>query len=176
MTEHGLELGTTILLAANYKNEPPFADPTRAKAYHDVWLRIFDDATDAEFVAACDAWTRDPSRKNWPIPAVLKTLILRLEERRLQHLAEKAIDPAEAAWDMVISELKRCGTWERPRLDSRAMRAVEAVGGWHGLCTQSYDQLGFTRRDFLSCYRARATEDVAVGALTAVGNLKLLEG
>jgi hypothetical protein len=60
---------------------------------------------------------------------------------------------AELAWDVIIGEMSRIGSYGTLKLEDRqAMAAVGAVGGWKKICGQTFDQLVWVKKEFVSCY------------------------
>ena len=60
---------------------------------------------------------------------------------------------AELAWAVIMGEMSRIGSYGTLNLEDRqAMAAVSAVGGWKKLCAQTFDQLVWVKKEFVSCY------------------------
>jgi hypothetical protein len=169
LTEQGLDIGTTILLGANLRNEPPLENPERARIYKSVWISCFADCDDATFVKACHDWLRMPGDKGqwWPVPAQLRAII--------PHLAIEARDMAEDAWLHLLKAAERASIHDAmPDFDSRTSDALRAIGGWHRMLQITYDEISFARRDFLAAYRAAAEREDQFQALTSAESTKFL--
>ena len=62
-------------------------------------------------------------------------------------------DRAEIAWAAIHGAIERVGPYQKLELeDKQALAAVKAIGGWKKLCTCTYDQLIWLKKDFLQTY------------------------
>lgn len=92
----------------------------------------------------------------------------------LRELVEgTAQDGAEAAWAAVGREIRRVGYMGIPRLEERALRAVNEVwGSWERLCStlpaEGPELVGW-RKMYLAAYQSGARRDVTTQALTMAG-------
>ena len=60
---------------------------------------------------------------------------------------------AELSWAVILGEMSRIGSYGTLKLEDRqAMAAVQAVGGWKKLCAQTFDELVWVKKEFVSCY------------------------
>jgi len=71
----------------------------------------------------------------------------------IQQRAAGVLD-AYSAWEEVTSQMRRVGHTGRPSLDDLTMRAVNAVGGWYGLCVS--DNPAADRARFVDAYNTFA--------------------
>jgi hypothetical protein len=67
---------------------------------------------------------------------------------------EQAVEGrAEIAWNVILGEMSRIGSYGSLKLDDRqALASVTAVGGWKKICSQTHDQLVWVKKEFISCY------------------------
>jgi hypothetical protein len=62
-------------------------------------------------------------------------------------------DKAELGWAQIIGEISRVGSYGSLDIDDRqAMATVRALGGWKELCTLTYEQLDWKKKEFFNIY------------------------
>jgi hypothetical protein len=93
--------------------------------------------------------------------------------------AVDALPTAAEAWEQVEAEIRRVGSWGRPRFsDPLVARAVTAIG-WQEICLTELEQMGTLRAQFRDLFQAfrgsavreRATAGIGAGSdVLAIGN------
>ena len=62
-------------------------------------------------------------------------------------------DKAELAWSVIVGEISRVGSYDNLEMeDKQALSTVRALGGWKNLCSKTYEQLGWLKKEFLAIY------------------------
>lgn len=62
-------------------------------------------------------------------------------------------DRAEIAWNVIVGEISRIGSYGTLKLDDgQALAAVKAIGGWKNLCSMTADKLTWAKKEFLAAY------------------------
>jgi len=63
-------------------------------------------------------------------------------------------DKSEMQWLVVLGEIKRVGSWGSLKIeDQQAMAAVQSLGGWKFVCSQTQDQLVWLGKRFVDSYK-----------------------
>ena len=71
-------------------------------------------------------------------------------------------DRAEIAWACIEREIARIGGHGGLELeDKQALAAVKAIGGWGRLCSCTYDQLTWKKKELVSAYDTYERTDLA---------------
>lgn len=73
----------------------------------------------------------------------------------IRHIDGGADDRSLTAWTKVEDAIKAVGSWSPLAFDDARIHAVIAeMGGWMRFCMETYEQLAFTRNEFVKRYRA----------------------
>lgn len=63
-------------------------------------------------------------------------------------------DQAKMQWLVILSEIRKTGSWGDLEIeDQQAMAAVEALGGWKFICSQTQSQLVWLNKEFVAAYK-----------------------
>jgi len=65
-----------------------------------------------------------------------------------------AKDKAELGWAAIVGEIGRIGPYKQLELeDKQVIAAVKALGGWTNLCSMTYEQLDWKKKEFMDIYQ-----------------------
>lgn len=114
-----------------------------------IFFSTLSDYSLGDVLRAFRSHNRDPdSGRFFPKPA---DLVKHLGASQPKTLS--VTERAEIAWATVESEISRAGPYQPLVLeDQQAIAAVKHIGGWKKLCCQTYNQLVWTKKDFLVAY------------------------
>lgn len=122
------------------------------EAMADLYFSALMDYSLQEISAALLAHLRDQQKCAFaPMPG---DLIAKIPNAGAQNIKQRAL----AAWNEVYAGLSRCGPYQTMRVgDKRAVSAVQAAGGWEALCSKTYSELAWSKKEFLAHYEAMGT-------------------
>lgn len=87
----------------------------------------------------------------WPKPADLIRQVFGTQADQQRSVEDKA----GIAWSCIEDQIRRKGAYGTLKLDDRqALAAVQAMGGWKHLCSQTTDQLVWSRKEFVRMYES----------------------
>lgn len=103
-----------------------------------------------EFIIAVTRHVQDvDSGKFFPKPADLLKYTVKNDKQKALAIQ----DSAELAWNVVVGEISRIGSWGTLKMDDgKAIAAVKAIGGWRNLCSMSNDKLNWAKKEFIAAY------------------------
>ena len=65
-----------------------------------------------------------------------------------------AKDKAELGWAAIVGEIGRIGPYKQLELeDKQVIAAVKGLGGWTNLCSMTYEQLDWKKKEFMDIYQ-----------------------
>lgn len=101
---------------------------------------------------ALQAHLRDPAKCAFvPMPG---DLIAKIPNTSEKNIKQRAL----TAWNGVYAGISRVGPYQTMRVgNKRAVGAVQAAGGWEALCSKTYAELAWAKKEFLAHYEAMAT-------------------
>lgn len=146
-------------------------DKAISKALGDLWWNMFQDVSIEDFKRAVHLHMRDPDNGQFmPKPANLIKQITGTSKEQHQTLHSKA----EIAWNCVIGEIQRTGSYGSPKLDDGlALAAIKGMGGWVSLCMMTEDQLVWARKEFISAYQNYSTTPVELLPSSLPGRVQI---
>jgi hypothetical protein len=110
-----------------------------------------------EISLACSNHVRDPDKGMWfPKPA---DIISQFNRQKPKALATG--DAAILAWMEVVKALEsHCPMKSSPDIKSKVSNAaVQTLGGWGHLARQSYEELVWIKKEFISLYEAMSHQE-----------------
>ena len=122
------------------------------------WVEDLGQFPVSDVEAALIRHRRDPQRGQW----APKTADI------LRQLKGDAAEAAHLAWNRVLSEIKRVGSYGKPDISPAAREAVFSLGGWSVFCHSQEKDLHFLQRRFadaFSTFTTRAERERAQSAI-----------
>ena len=81
---------------------------------------------------------------------------------------EKSAD----AWASVMIEIRKTGSYGRPRVTPEIREAIDKVGGWKVICRMNHKELEFKAKDFADVYQAPVSAGTALNYRPSAGILR----
>lgn len=163
-TRTGAKTAISLLLVAKLGNAPRPSDAEEISAIVDLWESLFADTTDDELCNAVRAFLAEDTRGWWPVPALIRQRIPRIEAARL--LATQ--DDSDEAWGR-IRRYAEAGTLHAEyggptvTLTPAEEAGVQAAGGRRQISFAPYEQHAAMRAAFRGAYRSAKERSQVTG-------------
>lgn len=126
-----------------------------------VWLEDLEGHAPDAIGRAFVAHRRDPSRGQWmPKSADI-----------LRHLQPDDREQTALAWSGLLEEVRRVGSYGRPRLSACQRLALDSVGGWGSVCRADERELPHLQRRFCEAFGTFDARDKREDPLRIDGGL-----
>lgn len=125
-------------------------DKTVSQSLGQMYWNALQHLTLEQLQYAINAHVNDPDQGQYfPKPGNFTKHIMGTGKQQLLE----STDRAELAWNVIMGEISRVGSWGTLKMDDgQALAAVKAIGGWKNLCSMSTDKLTWAKKEFLAAY------------------------
>jgi len=76
------------------------------------------------------------------------------------------------AWASVMIEIRKTGSYGKPRVTPEIREAIDKVGGWKVICGMTHKELEFKAKDFADVYQSPVSAVTALNYRPSAGMLR----